>query len=62
MVDVDSVDKNVLSDLKGDVPSTGAVVDGLKLLNELFRLSDGSLAVADVLANLLGDRANLFDG
>lgn len=62
MVDVDSVDKNVLSDLKGDVPSTGAVVDVLKLLNELFRLSDGTLAVADVRANLLSDRANLFDG
>ena len=62
VVDVNSIDEYILSDIEGDGPGRGVLVDGLKLLSKLLSLCAGTLAILDILAETRGDSPDLLDG
>ena len=62
VVDIDTVNEDILSNLEGDVPGRGVAVEVLELLGELLSLSAGARAVLDVLAKSLSDGSDFLDG
>ena len=61
VVDVDTVDKNVLSNLEGDGPGRGVVIDGLKLLSKLLSFGACTFAILDILAKSRSDGSDLLN-
>ena len=61
IVDIDTVNEDILSDLEGDVPGRSVAVEVLEFLSELLSLSAGARAVLDVLAESLSDGSDFLD-
>ena len=62
VVDVNSVDEDIFSDIEGDGPDRRVLVDSLELLGKLLSLCAGTLAILDILAETRGDSPDLLDG
>ena len=61
MVEIDTVDEDILSNFEGDIPARGVRVDSLKLLIELLGFWANTLAVLDVFAKSLSDGSDFLN-